>query len=307
MVLVFGSINLDLVCRVARFPSPGETVAGSSFSMFPGGKGANQALAAARAGAGTSVRMFGAVGNDVFASAATATLIADGVDVAGVATVDLPTGCATVLVDDEGENCIVVVAGANAKADPSAIADAVLTSTTLVVLQQEVDLAANASLIARAHRAGARVVLNAAPAHPLALDLLRQIDILIVNEAEASTLGRGLGWGTAPREFALSATTAAPGLAVALTLGAAGALWIAAGTAVRVAAPMVRVLDTTGAGDAFVGALVAALDTGARPVIAMRRAVAAGSLACTVHGAQAALPDRAAIDALLPSVTAFEN
>ncbi len=275
--------------------------------MFPGGKGANQALAAARAGAGGRVRMFGAIGNDVFASAATATLIAGGIDVAGVASVDLPTGCATVLVDDQGENCIVVVAGANAKADPSAIPDAILTATTVIVLQQEVDLAANASLIARAHHLGARVVLNAAPAHAVPLDLLRKIDILVINEAEASTLARGLGWGTAPREFALSATTAVPELAVALTLGAAGALWVAAGTAVRVAAPIVRVVDTTGAGDAFAGALAAALDTGARPVDAMRRAVAAGSLACTLHGAQPALPDRAAIDALLPSVTAFEN
>jgi ribokinase len=308
MVVVFGSINLDLVCRVAHFPSPGETVSGSSFSMFPGGKGANQALAAARAGAGsTPVRMFGAIGNDVFASAATTTLIAGGVDIAGVATVDLPTGCATVLVDDQGENCIVVVAGANAKADPSAIPDAMLTSTTVAVLQQEVDLAANASLIARAHHAGACVMLNAAPAHAVPLDLLRKIDILVVNEAEASTLARGLGFRTPPLEFALSATAEVPGLAVALTLGAVGALWVAAGTAVRVAAPVVRVVDTTGAGDAFVGALAAALDTGARPVDAMRRAVAAGSLACTLHGAQPALPDRATIDALLPSVTAFEN
>src|SRR5271154_2081557 len=117
MVVVFGSSNLDLVCRDAGFPAPGETISGSSFSMLPGGKGANQALAAARAGA--RVRMFGAVGKDAFAAAATATLIADGVDTSGVASIDEPTGCATILVDDQGENCIVVAAGANAKAAPS--------------------------------------------------------------------------------------------------------------------------------------------------------------------------------------------
>src|SRR5450631_2882314 len=147
MVIVFGSINLDLVCRVAHFPAPGETISGSSFSMFPGGKGANQALAAARAGA--SVRLYGAVGHDVFAAAATALLVPGGVDIAGVASVDTPTGCATIFVDDHGENCIVVVAAANAKADSQAVPDAALTPQSVLVLQQEVDAGANTALIAR--------------------------------------------------------------------------------------------------------------------------------------------------------------
>jgi ribokinase len=302
MVIVFGSINLDLVCRVAHFPAPGETTAGSSFSMFPGGKGANQALGAARAGA--SVRLFGAVGRDVFAAGATALLVPGGVDIAGVASVDTPTGCATILVDDHGENCIVVVAGANADADPLAVPDAALTSETVLVLQQEVDAAANAALIARARRAGTRIMLNAAPAHPVSLDLLRMIDILVVNESEAAALARPLGWAAMPRDFALNATAAAPNIAVVVTLGAAGALWVDAAKALRVEAPDVDVVDTTGAGDGFVGALAAAIDGGANPVDALRRAVAAGSLACTVHGAQPALPDRTAIDALLPMVTA---
>ncbi len=301
MVTVFGSINLDLVCRVAHFPAPGETIAGSSFTTFPGGKGANQALAAARAGA--TVRMFGAVGNDAFATAATALLIRGGVDVDGVAPVDAPTGCATILVDDHGENCIVVVAGANAKADPRAVPDSALTAQTVLLLQQEVDPASNTSLIARARRAGARTILNAAPAHPVSLDVLRMIDVLIVNESEAATLAAALGWSASPREFALRATSEAPHLAVVVTLGAAGALWNGTDVSLHVAAPSVRVVDTTGAGDAFVGALAAALDRGATPVRALRRGVAAGSLACTANGAQPALPDAAAIDALLPAVT----
>ena len=305
MVIVFGSINLDLVCRVSRFPAPGETIAGSSFATFPGGKGANQALAAARAGA--PVQLFGAVGRDAFAAAATALLAAGGVATDRVAEVDTPTGCATILVDDNGENCIVVVAGANAQADPTVVPDAALTPETVLVLQQEVDPAANASLIARARGGGARIVLNAAPAHPISLDLLRTIDILVVNESEATTLSTALGWTATPRDFALRATTAAPNVAVVVTLGAAGALWIDAGASLRVAAPKVNVVDTTGAGDAFVGALAAAFHDGATSIVALRRAVIAGSLACTAHGAQMALPDRAAIDALLPTVTVGEN
>ncbi len=305
MVTVFGSINLDLVCRVARFPAPGETIAGSSFATFPGGKGANQALAAARAGA--RVRLHGAVGDDAFATAATALLAADGVDIAGVVQVDARTGCATILVDDHGENCIVVVAGANALADPCTVPDDQLTSKSLLLLQQEVEVAANAAMIARARRGGARILLNAAPAHPLSIELLRALDILVVNESEASALAMAFGWSAAPRGFALRAVAAAPGLAVVVTLGAAGALWRASGIALRVAAPRVAVVDTTGAGDAFVGALAAALDAGATPSTALRTGVAAGALACTAHGAQPALPRRDAIQALLPTVTAHEE
>ncbi len=302
MVVVFGSINLDLVCRVAKFPAPGETVTGSSFATFPGGKGANQALAACRAGA--AVQLFGAVGNDAFAPAAVAMLAAGGVDIRSVERVDTPTGCATILVNDHGENCIVVIAGANARADSRIVPDSALTPQTVLVLQQEVDPAANAALIARSRRAGARIVLNAAPAHPVSLDLLRAIDVLVVNEIEAVALATALGWTAEPRAFASSATTAAPKLVVVLTLGGAGALWVSAATVLHAWAPDVHVVDTTGAGDAFVGTLAAAIVEGAPPVDALRRAVAAGSLACTVQGAQPAMPGRHAVDALLPSVTA---
>ncbi|MEO8740702.1 MAG: ribokinase [Casimicrobiaceae bacterium] len=301
MVVVFGSINLDLVTRVERFPAPGETLSGGEFATHAGGKGGNQALAAARAGA--KVRMFGAVGRDSFAGTATALLRAGGVDLRGVATIDSPTGCATILVDAKGENCIVVIAGANAHVDEQAVADEVLSRDTLLVLQHEVPATANAALITRAWRAGARIILNGAPARAVAPELLRQIDVLVVNEGEAAVLAGACGWPTHPEAFATSAASRIADLTVIVTLGAAGALCCVRGQTVRAATPRVEVVDTTGAGDAFVGALAAALDRGVALPEAMRFAVAAGSLACTMHGAQSALPQRAAVEALLPLVT----
>jgi ribokinase len=301
MVVVFGSINLDLVTRVERFPAPGETLSGSEFATHAGGKGGNQALAAARAGA--KVQMYGAVGRDTFAGPATALLDAGGVDLRGIAKVDAPTGCATILVDAKGENSIVVVAGANARVDAQAVPDSALAGDALLVLQQEVPAEANATLIARARSLGARILLNAAPARALTRELLRQIDVLIVNESEAAALAATLGCPTLPEAFASAVTSQFAELTVIVTLGAAGVLCRVRGESLHIAAPDVNVVDTTGAGDAFVGALAAGLDSGAALADALRLAVAAGSLACTMHGAQSALPDRTRIDALLPLVT----
>ena len=302
MVVVFGSINLDLVTRVDRFPAPGETLAGTSFATHAGGKGANQALAAARAGA--KVRMFGAVGRDDFAAPALASLVAGGVDLAGVAGLDAPTGCATILVDRRGENCIAVVAGANALADPAAVPDSLLTRDALLVLQQELPAAANASLLERARRRGARTMLNAAPSRALSLDLLRLLDVLVVNESEAAAIARAARWPVKPEAFVHAAVAANPALSVVVTLGAKGAVARDGDAVWRVGAPKIQVTDTTGAGDAFVGCLAAALDRGEDFVAALRMATAAGSLACTGAGAQSALPDRAAIASLLPSINA---
>jgi len=301
MVVVFGSINLDLVTRVPRLPSPGETLIGSGFASYPGGKGANQALAAARAGA--VVRMYGAVGRDTAAESALALLRAGKVDVSGVLAVDAPTGCATVLVDDAGENAIVVVPGANEKVDPDAVPDAVLAPGAVLLLQQEVPASANAALIARAARAGMRIVLNAAPARPVARELLTMIATLIVNESEAASLGSLLGWPPEAVAFAAAAAADIDGLEVVVTRGAAGAISVRRDDIMHVAAPRIDVIDTTGAGDAFAGAFAAALDAGDDRRRALSIAAAAGSLACTTHGAQPALPARDAIDALLLSVT----
>jgi ribokinase len=301
MVVVFGSINLDLVTRATRLPSPGETLIGSGFASYPGGKGANQALAAARAGA--VVRMYGAVGRDAAATSALALLRAGDVDVTGVRVVDAPTGCATILVDDAGENAIVVVPGANEKVDPGAVPDAVLTPGAVLLLQHEVPPSANAALIARAARAGMRIVLNAAPARPLTRELLAMIDTLIINENEAAALASMLAWPEEASAFAAAAAAEIDGLEVVVTRGAAGAISARGHDQIHVAAPRVDVIDTTGAGDAFVGAFAAALDAGDDRPKALSVATAAGSLTCTMHGAQPSLPARDAIDALLLSVT----
>jgi len=300
MVIVFGSINLDLVSSVERFPSPGETLTGSSFATYPGGKGANQALAAARAGA--EVRLFGAVGRDVFAERALELLAAGNVDLSGVARVDAATGCATILVDSRGENCIVVAAGANACVDAASIPDGALTRDNVVVLQQEVPAAANEALIRRARQNGARILLNAAPARAIDVDLLRAVDVLIVNEEEAAALAAMHSWPSAAAAFAAAANRSGTPIVI-VTLGDKGALCEIDGAIHHVGAPPVDVVDTTGAGDAFVGALAAALDGGSPLQHAPKRAVAAGSLACTTRGAQPSLPHDKAIAALLPSVT----
>jgi ribokinase len=301
MVVVFGSINLDLVTRVTRFPAPGETLAAESFATYPGGKGANQALAAARAG--STVRLYGAVGRDAFADPALDLLRAGGVDLSGVARVAERTGCATILVDAHGENCIVVAGGANARADPEAVPDAALTSATILVLQHEVPERANDALIARARRLGARIVLNAAPARPLTIELLQKIDVLVVNETEAAALAALHGWPAGAASFARNAATISPRLTIAVTQGGKGAIVGTDGALFSATPRQIEVVDTTAAGDAFVGAVVAALDRGAAMRDAMRCAVAAGTLACTIAGAQPSLPDRAAIDAWLPFVT----
>lgn len=305
MVVVFGSINLDLVTRAPRLPSPGQTLIGSGFASYPGGKGANQALAAARAGA--AVRMFGAVGRDAAAESALALLRAGEVDVSGVLAVDAATGCATILVDDAGENAIVVVPGANGKVDPGAVPDAVLSPGAVLVLQQEVPASANAALVARAAKAGMRIVLNAAPARPLTRELLAMTATLIVNENEAAALAPSLGWPPEAVAFAATAAADIDGLEVVVTRGASGAISVRGGDRVHAAAPRVDVIDTTGAGDAFVGAFASALDAGEDRRRTLSIAIAAGSLACTTHGAQPALPKREEIDALLLSLASLST
>lgn len=282
MVVIFGSINIDLVTRVARFPAPGETLTGVSFELYAGGKGANQAIAAARAGA--QVRLYGALGRDALADTVLAKLSSCAVATDSIARVDGPSGCATVLVAESGENCIVVVPGANEFADPDAVPPAMLGTQTTLVLQQEVPDRANASLVARAKLAGTRVVLNAAPAHPAALDCLHELDVLIVNETEAQALAAQRGWPAAPMRFATACVAAHGSLAVIVTLGAAGAIAATADAKLEMTAPPVDVFDTTGAGDAFVGTLAAALDRGTPLATAIQQAVDAGSYACTLQG-----------------------
>lgn len=291
MIVVLGSINLDLGFAAPRLPEPGQTVLCDGAAVSPGGKGANQALAAARDGA--AVRMVGAVGRDAFAAPALQALIASGVDVTGVAEVDRPTGLAAVMVEPAGRNQIMVASGANLDVTARQIASLPLGPDTVLVLQMEIPAAETAAAISLARRRGARIVLNLAPAAPLPEDVIAQVDVLIANEGEIAGFGIG-----DPHDIA-RALASRLGITVVATLGHEGAYLVSGNDAWRIGVLPVRVVDTTAAGDAFVGVFAAALGRGATPLAALHRASVAAGLACTRTGAQASLPDTAEIDSQL--------
>lgn len=299
MILVFGSLNVDLVVPVPRLPVAGETVLGEGYRMAAGGKGANQALAARRAGA--QVRMVGAVGRDGFAPVALHELIEAGVDIDGVARVDAPTGAAFIGVDAEGRNQILVASGANRFARAEQVKDAWLRPPGMLLLQMEVPLAENWALLARARTAGLSTMLNVAPAGPLPGAVLPLIDWLVVNEIEVLAVAAAAGHRTEDPQRA-AALLADAGVAVLVTLGANGAVAFVKREIWRIDALRVDPVDTTGAGDAFVGAFAAALDAGLDLAHAMAWASTAGSLACTIVGAQPSLPDRATIVARIGEI-----
>ena len=309
MIVVVGSLNVDLVVPVERFPRAGETLLGGDYGRHRGGKGANQAVAAARAGG--AVRMIGRVGDDAFGTWLRAGLEADGIDHQGVATLsDVPSGVAFINVDAGGQNTIVVSPGANGRLSGRDLAPGDFDGAGVVLLQLEVPLAATLRAAELARAAGALVVLNLAPAVPLDGAQLRDVDVLVVNESEAALL---LGWDAdavarGPEAAARALTERVA--TVIVTLGAAGALWAQRSDASggfatgRVAGHSVAAVDTTAAGDAFVGALAAALAGGASVERALRTANAAGALAATVRGAQPSLPTAAAIERLVSGTVA---
>jgi ribokinase len=301
-IVVVGSLNMDLVTRAARRPQRGETLTGESFGMFVGGKGLNQAIAAARQGA--SVHMVGRVGADDFGQRLRQTLEAAGIDAQFVVEVGTTsTGVATITLDAEGDNSIIVVPGANGRVgreDVERAAEAI-AAADLLMLQLEVPLEAvqRAAEIARA--AGVRVLLNPAPApiSPLPDELLRLVDVLTPNEIETQALS---GLSAADDELAARAAAAlrARGVgAVVLTLGARGALLADGERILQVPGYVVQVVDTTAAGDAFCGALGTQLARGRSLETAVRYANAAGALATTVLGAEPAMPRREAVEQLV--------
>jgi ribokinase len=285
-VAVVGSLNLDLVIRVAALPGPGETVVGGDLFTNPGGKGANQAVAAARLG--RRVAMVGRVGDDQAGRDLLAALEADRVDTAQVGALGgVPSGTAFIVVREDGENQIVVSPGANARLTPDDVGAAgpALRSAAVALLQLEIPLE---TVAAAARTATGTVVLNPAPVRPLPSELLARVDVLVPNRVELAQLAGG----PVPETVA-DATRLAEGLAaraVVVTLGADGALVVEGGRAVHVPAVAVRAVDTTAAGDAFCGGLAEALAAGASLQDAARRAVRVAAAACTRPGAQASLP-----------------
>ena len=299
-ICVLGSLNMDLVVRPQRLPAPGETLLADSFQTFPGGKGANQAVAAARLGA--QVAMIGRVGDDAFGRALRRELERHGVDTAQVRSIEgVPSGVALITVEANGENTIVVVPGANQHLDPGEIdaAGGMLVSigdASSVIAQLEVPVVLVDQAARAANAAGATFVLNAAPALPLSDSLLRRVDVLIVNRSEAAVLV-GSPVTASVEELADELLRRGPKLVV-VTLGAQGAFARAGSDLVYQDVFSVPAVDAVAAGDAFVGALVVALDERRPLAEALRFACAAGALATTREGAQPSLPDRAAVEAL---------
>jgi len=293
-VAVVGSLNLDLVVRVARLPGPGETVTGSDVFRNPGGKGANQAVAAARLG--RRVAMVGCAGDDPAGRELLGSLTDAGVDTARVRVVGgVPSGTAFITVGEDGENQIVVSPGANARLTAADIdaAGAALEAAAVTLLQLEVPVEAVA---AAAGAAAGRVVLNPAPVRDLPDDLLAKVDVLVPNRVELAQLA-----GARPPETVEDAAELAgrlPARAVVVTLGADGALVVAEGRVTHVPSVPVRPVDTTAAGDAFCGGLADALAGGAALEEAASRAVRVAAAACLRPGAQASLPTPADLEAL---------
>jgi ribokinase len=289
-ILVIGSYNRDTVLRLARFPAPGETLTALGVAEFHGGKGSNQAVAAARAGG--RVALITAIGDDAPGQAARALWATEGIEAQAVQTARAPTGAATILLDAAGENQIIIIPGANAEL---ALLPGFTPSADIAVAlaQLETPQAVTAALFRALP--GTRRILNVAPAAPILPELLATTDMLVLNETEAAILAQREA-EPAALALALAAETMRE---VIVTAGAAGAFWARPdGIVIDATPPRVTVVDPTGAGDAFLGAFAAFSAEGFAPEKILRLAVTAGALACTQQGAVPSLPHRAAIMAL---------
>lgn len=287
MITVIGSINLDLIARTVQLPKRGETVSGSDFQTAPGGKGANQALAAARAGG--QVRMVGAIGNDAFAAEALALLDEGGVDLTLVRKTDMATGIALITVEASGENVIVVVPGANGTISQDDVTAAELSGGHLL-LQHEIPLPLVKIALEAARASGTTSILNIAPWRDEAAELLPLADIIIANETEFDLAADRLKLDGTDRETRMADFAEKTGRTVIVTLGAEGLRVATPEARFTVPAYPVTPVDTVGAGDTFCGYLAAGLDAGLDLKDACRRAATAASLACLKPGAQPAIP-----------------
>ncbi|MFL1376243.1 ribokinase [Nocardiopsis protaetiae] len=292
-IAVFGSVNMDLVAYVDAAPATGETVTGTAFRQVPGGKGANQAVAAARAGADTV--FLGAVGDDAFGAELRDNLVASGIDTAGLRTVPGPSGIAHIVVDGRGGNSIIVVPGANGEVTGTVPGDRELIGgADALLLQLELPMQAVIAAARTGREQGVRVHLTPAPARELPDELLRSVDVLVPNEHEAAAI-TGL---TDPRASLAALLEQVP--EVLITLGGEGSLYGARGAEpVHVPALKVEAVDTTAAGDTFCGSFAVARAEGATPAEAMCFAAAAAALSVQRPGASSSMPTRPEVEALL--------
>jgi ribokinase len=302
VITIIGSINLDLIARVERLPAPGETVPGTDFSTAPGGKGANQALAARRAG--VHVRMIGAVGADAFAVEALALLDEAGVDLSRVKKTAAPTGTAMILVGGDGENVIAVIPGANAEVTASDVDSASLSRGEYLLLQHEIPLSTVEAALKGVRAAGAISLLNTAPFHADAARFLQMADYVVANETEFDLYAAPLGLQGASRAEKMRDFAGRTGRTIVVTLGGDGVLAASPDRFLEVPTLAISPVDTVGAGDTFCGYLAAGLSEGLALEDALRQAAAAGALACLKPGAQPAIPLRAEVDAALAGTAA---
>ncbi len=302
-ILVIGSLNADLVVRAQRFPAPGETIQGGDLATIPGGKGANQAVAAARLGA--HVAMMGRVGTDAFGSTLIQNLEQNHVDASRLLRDDTAaTGTAIIIVDSNGQNSIVLSPGANGKVIPADIEPASFSRASLLLLQFEIPIETVVHSARLAKEKGLRVLLNPAPARPVPEELLRLIDLLLPNETELSLLtGKPVG-DLASVEAAARSLVSRGARNVIVTLGENGALIVNGEGAKHIPSFRVQVVDTTAAGDAFIGGLAVALLNGRTLEDAVQYACACGALAVTRFGAQPSLPTAEEVENLIRRGTA---
>jgi len=289
-ILVIGSLNADLVVRAPHFPQPGETISGDDLHIIPGGKGANQAVAASRQGA--SVAMLGRVGKDSFGPFLLESLKSDSVDTTHVQIDDAATGTAIIVVDANGQNSIVLSAGANGKVTPADVERASALNPSLILLQLEIPMLTVLHAAQYAKRNGIRVILNPAPAGPLPDELISLTDFIVPNETELSLL-TGFEVKDIPSAEQAAKVLLQRGAGnVIVTLGSKGALVVSSNQVTHVDAHKVNVIDTTAAGDAFIGGFASALLRGVEIEEAVKYANACGALAATKFGAQPSLPTR---------------
>ncbi|MBC3926013.1 ribokinase [Pseudomonas lurida] len=301
-VVVVGSLNMDLVTRASRLPRAGETLIGQTFSTVPGGKGANQAVASARLGA--DVSMIGCVGTDAYGTQLREALRVEGIDCQAVSTVDGSSGVALIVVDDSSQNAIVIVAGSNGELTPASLQafDSVLQAADVIVCQLEVPINTVGYALKRGRELGKTVILNPAPASaPLPAEWYASIDYLIPNESEAGALSGVTVDSIDSAKAAATQLIQAGAGKVIITLGSQGALFTDGQGFQHLLAPKVRAVDTTAAGDTFVGGFAAALANGKSEAEAIRFGQVAAALSVTRAGAQPSIPTLHDVQGFVPS------